>query len=260
MYEQYQLTNNIKAVFFNRLGGVSKQPYDSLNISLSVGDNKDDVLANRNIMAKHMGVVENRLFFLRQIHSANILKITEESLQSKTIYEADAMITREKNIALVIQTADCLPVLMADTAHNIVAAVHAGWRGSINHIVPKTLTQMQDMGSNIKDIEVIFGAAIHQPSYEVDKSFKEEFLSQTKDNEAYFCDAPSKDYYLFDLIKYNYDLCLNFGIAANNIISSKHDTYKEASKFFSYRHAYHKLKDKTEPVVTGRIASAIIIN
>ena len=126
-------TKKITYGFFSKEGGCSKGNYDSLNCSKSSGDNKKLVATNINIAKKKLGLEKKELKLIKQIHSNKIEIIDEKNLNEKIV--ADGSITKNKNIALAIMTADCAPIFIFDLDCSFICSLHIGWKGCLNNIV-----------------------------------------------------------------------------------------------------------------------------
>jgi polyphenol oxidase len=124
---------------FTREGGESTGPFAGLNTALSVGDRPDAVLRNREAIRRAMG--GGRLRLVRQVHGSTVRVVDSEEPDGG---EADALVTDQPDCLLVIQVADCQPVLLYDPVRRVVANVHSGWRGSIRNVVGKTVAVMAD--------------------------------------------------------------------------------------------------------------------
>ncbi len=124
----------------NRHGGVSKKPYDSLNIGLYVGDRNEDVARNRRSVKHLLGLTH--LVSARQVHGTGI-KVVEDVSADVEIDNCDALVTSQPGVGLLIQQADCQAVLLHDPIRHVVAAIHCGWRGSVANIIARTITSMQ---------------------------------------------------------------------------------------------------------------------
>jgi YfiH family protein len=138
---------DIRHGVFARHGGMSRGAYESLNISLGIGDEEKTVLKNRRIISAYlqMGV----LAFARQVHGKNVLVIdaippSVENPSFFTVGTGDALITNLTGVGLVIQVADCQAVMMADPAKRVIANVHVGWRGNTWNIVGQTINVMRN--------------------------------------------------------------------------------------------------------------------
>ncbi|TNL99468.1 peptidoglycan editing factor PgeF [Corynebacterium tapiri] len=152
-------------VFTSRAGGVSSSPYDSFNLGDHVGDNPDDVQANRARLAKVVGLDPDRLVWMEQLHTNNVTVVTEP--QSAPVEATDALVTTVPQLALGVLVADCVPVLLADHHNGVVAAVHAGRRGARNGIVVKTVEKMCELGAQPAQIQALLGPAASGRRYEV---------------------------------------------------------------------------------------------
>ncbi|HIP02915.1 MAG TPA: peptidoglycan editing factor PgeF [Campylobacterales bacterium] len=150
----------------SRYGGVSKTPYDSLNLALHVKDSPKNVLENRTITSEKYNFLIENLIYMEQTHSANIAVIKDASMNR--IENCDALITNVKNIPLMVMVADCIPILLYDPKKSVIAVVHAGRNGTFNEIAKKTVLKMVDVfGCETSDILVCLGASIHKCCYEV---------------------------------------------------------------------------------------------
>ena len=240
MYFSKKLSNfsNVKHCFFSKKGGVSKNIYNSLNCGLGSNDSEKNILDNLSIVTKKIGINKNNLFLMNQTHSNKVVIIDESNKNIQRV-DADALITKNKNIAISVLTADCVPILIYEKKNNIVACVHAGWRGAINGIVENTLKQIIKINKN-NDIYVAIGPCIGLKNYEVDKKFYNEFFRKDKTNEKFFF-LTKNDKFLFDLRKY-----INFKVTrfdVNYVENIELDTYEEKEKFFSFRRS-RKLGEK----------------
>ncbi len=239
----------IKAVFFDRHGGTSQGLYESLNTGLSVGDNPEHVRQNRQYIAAYFGQKLEQLIYLHQIHSTHVVEAQEAAQQQKPM-QGDALISDKKGVILAIQTADCMPILCADSHNNVIAAIHAGWRSAFDGIIEKTIDKMIEKGAQASQIHAAIGPCIHQKSYEVDEIFKQRFLEKSAKNEQFFIPSQRKNHYLFDLPGYG-AACLKQK-DVKHIQPSLWDTFSETHRFFSYRHA--SIHNQSE---TGRLTACI---
>jgi len=231
-------STNIKHCFFSKNGGVSKNVYNSLNCGLGSNDNKKDVLNNLFIVSKKMGIDKNNLFTMNQTHSNKVAIINKNNQDTKRI-NADALITNVQNIAISVLTADCVPVLIYEKINQVVACVHAGWKGAINGIVENTFNTMIKINKN-NSFHVAIGPCIGLRSYEVGEEFYDKFIRENKTNDKFF--FPNKNNkFFFDLRKYvNFKICKFDVKYVENI---ELDTYAEKENFFSFRRS-RKLEEK----------------
>lgn len=157
---------NAIAVFSLRRGGCSLPPFDSLNFSVNEGDTARNVHANLAILSRRLQLDPGRIAFARQVHGGAI--DTVESVP-RVVPTADALITAVPGLFLAVKTADCLPIMLLDPARHVVAAVHAGWNGTVLRIVRKVVRKMKsEFRTDPSDLFVALGPAIGPCCYEVD--------------------------------------------------------------------------------------------
>ena len=152
-------------VFTSRAGGVSAAPYDSFNLGTHVGDDAADVAANRARLAQILGLPEERFVWMEQLHTNTVTLIDGPS--ATPVEATDALVTREKNLALCVLVADCTPVLLSDHTAGVIGAAHAGRMGARNGIVKNTVEAMVELGAEPSRIQVLLGPAAAGESYEV---------------------------------------------------------------------------------------------
>ena len=169
---------NLKSThgFSTRNGGVSEQHFDALNLSLRVGDVESHVLENRQRALVALGLVPNRVMLLKQIHSGTVLTVNHASLSDSGLPEADALVTAEADLGLVIETADCYPILLEDAQAGVIGAAHAGWRGTVAGIAARTLEAMIALGAQPERIQAAIGPGICARNYIVGPEVREQFL------------------------------------------------------------------------------------
>ena len=228
--------NKIKHCFFSRKGGFSKGLYKGLNCGRGSYDNKKTVLKNLKLVSKKMKVNNNNLILMYQTHSNKVTVINKLNFKKKI--KSDAIITKMKNIALGVVTADCVPILLFDHKNKIIGCIHAGWKGAFSNIIKNTILKMRKLNSNNK-IYASIGPCIGEKSYEVDLNFFKKFLTSSKENKKYFLyKNKSKKY--FNLRKYAADKLKEIGVSFDHV---KYDTFREKNYFFSYRRSV-LLKEK----------------
>lgn len=218
---------HIRHGFFTREGGVSEGIFASLNCGPGSGDDLAKVAENRVRVGNALG---GTLITCYQVHGNNVV-IVDKPWEHKDAPQADALVTNKPGIALGILTADCLPVLFADTKKKIIGAAHAGWKGAFDGVIEATLEAMRKLGA--EDIIATIGPSIAQKSYEVGPEFIGRFVQQDMLNGNYFMPSPRPDHHLFDLPGYTKRRLSEAGIATINLLA--HDTCFEENRFFSYR-------------------------
>ncbi len=157
------MTFRVRRVTTTRAGGVSKPPFATFNLGDHVGDDPAAVAANRARLAKAVGLGD-RIVWMNQVHSTNVAVVDRSG---EAVDNTDGLVTTTPRLALAVVTADCVPVLMADTRAGVVAAVHAGRVGAANGIVARALETMTGAGASAADISVLLGPAVSGPNYEV---------------------------------------------------------------------------------------------
>ena len=172
-----------------------------------------------------------------QTHSSKVIVINKKNKNFKRFY-SDALITKMKDIALGVVTADCVPIILYDIKNQIIGCVHAGWKGAKSGIIENTIKRFRKLNSKNK-IFASVGPCIGQKSYEVDINFYKRFVSKSKKNSVYFV-KKNNNKKLFNLRKYVNDKLIKLNVKVDHV---KHDTFREKNRFFSYRRS-QKLKEK----------------
>ena len=210
----------------------STQPY-SFSLALHTQENPSEIIKNRTIFNQYF---PNMSFIVaNQTHSANIKIITKQETQGwrtleSAIENCDALITNQKNIMLTILTADCVPILLFDKKQNVISAIHAGWKGTEQKIVYKTIEKMKEIfNSNPKDILASIAPSIGKCCYEVDWNVAKNF----KEIKNAYEDRGEKQ--MLDLPYINKVQLLQVGLEEDNIELSNVCTACEVENYFSYR-------------------------
>jgi YfiH family protein len=239
----------IRHGFFTRQGGVSSGFYGSLNIGTGSQDDSARVRENRRRVAAWMGVAPNMLLTAYQIHSPDVVAATGPFPGERP--KADAVVTDRPGIAVGVSTADCGPVLYADSEAGVVGAAHAGWKGALTGVLENTVQAMEKLGARRERIVAVLGPSISQPNYEVGPEFVERFVREDDINRHYFAPSPRAGHAMFDLNLYTVDRLRKAGVRAEQLGRC---TYAEEDLFFSYRRSTHR----GEPDY-GRLISAIVL-
>lgn len=167
------LGDGVHAAFTTRAGGVSDAPFASANLALHVGDADDFVLANRDAVAAVLGIDAARTAWCEQVHGDVVATVTKDDAgRGATAYAdafagADGLVTDVPGLPLAVLAADCVPVLLADRRHGVVAAVHAGRRGLVSGVVEVAVGTMLDLGAVRDDVVAAVGPCIGPCCYEV---------------------------------------------------------------------------------------------
>ncbi|MEE2901555.1 MAG: peptidoglycan editing factor PgeF [Myxococcota bacterium] len=239
MYEQSELLSRVSGIkhgFSLRDGGASTGAYESLNLGFNTKDDTKLVTENLARLRAKAGL-ENEIFEVRQVHGDKI--ITQQGQLNRSI-DADAIISTTPNNPIGVRTADCAPVLFAHVSSsdqcraNMIASVHAGWRGAVMGIAQKTLKRLITMGANLDSIKIAIGPCIGFAHFEVGaevidaakKSLpKEKIPIREKQNGKF----------LFDLRAFIVLQLLSAGVEEASIDLVGGCTYSEPEKYFSYR-------------------------
>jgi YfiH family protein len=201
-------------LFTARAGGFSVGQYSSLNIGNHVGDEEALVLQNRKILDSLTSL--DRLQFMDQVHGNKVFRVTSDTDQ---VPEADALVTTEKSIGLVVMVADCLPILL--DGGDVIGAVHVGRRGALNGVIGKTVGLMVAQGG--RNIRAIIGPGICGKCYEVDEESYQNAIAQNPIGDSGFRHL--------DIRKMAIKELEDLGCTVSNIdICTKED-----EKYFSYR-------------------------
>jgi hypothetical protein len=161
-------TGGITHGLFTRLGGVSAAPFDTLNVGSTVGDDPGSVRTNRERVAAAMGFAEPDTRTTWQVHGIDVLIAHQGESTSWPPPKADAIITADRNVPLVMRFADCVPLVLFDPVRQVVGLSHAGWRGTLSGVGPATVEAMQrTFGSHPRDVLAGIGPSIGPCCYEV---------------------------------------------------------------------------------------------
>ena len=171
---EYNFGEGVRAFSTTREGGVGTGTYAGFNITHYCGDNPEAVVQNRAILCNELGISDNRLLLPRQTHGCEVLCIDEAFLalspeeQGVLLYGKDAVVTDISRLCIGVSTADCVPVLLYDAVKGVVAAVHAGWRGTLAGVVEKALETMQERYScSSVNVRAVIGPSISLTAFEV---------------------------------------------------------------------------------------------
>ena len=236
--------------FSTRLGGVSPFPSGDLNLAGFDEDPPENIMENRR---RFLNVFDGefKLATVWQVHGDSVYVINSRHDASKTDERADAIVSDVSNILAGVKTADCVPVLIGDPKTGAYAAVHAGWRGTTQSIVRKSVFKMAYVyGSRPEDMVCALGPAASCKTYEIGQevidAFAENFTGSTK----YF-EPTSEGHALVDLHRANHDQLTEAGVGPQNIFTSPFCTILHTDLFFSYR------IEKKKYGKTGRLLSVI---
>ncbi|MCF8241487.1 MAG: peptidoglycan editing factor PgeF [Melioribacteraceae bacterium] len=223
---------------FSTKEGLNRKSPFYFNMSLSVGDRKENVIENRKAFFERLGLRYNQVVLQKQTHSDHINHVIEPG----TIEDSDSLITGKPNLGLAISSADCTSIFIYEKVRKIIAAVHSGWRGTQKNILLKTIDKLiGEFNCDTSDMFAFIGPAISQKNYEVDEDVAQHFGSH------YLQKKLNK--YLLDIPKVNYDMLINSGIPVNQIETSKLCSYQN-----EFLHSYRREGKKS-----GRALGVIVL-
>jgi len=236
--------------FSTRLGGVSDFPKDSLNLAGFDEDSAENIHENRRRFLNAIGE-DFRLATAWQVHGDGI-KIVKDLIDVQNNEERfDGLVSQMPGVLLGAKTADCVPVLIGDQGTGAFAAIHAGWRGTVNSIVVRAIEKMQsEFGSESINMIAAIGPAAGCGNYEIGDDVIKAFADKFEGSEKYF--KPTRDgHALVDLHLANKDQLLSCGVPMNAIYTAPFCTMERPDLFFSYR------LEKRKYGKTGRLLSVI---
>ena len=242
---------NISHGFFNRIGGSSNGIYKSLNCGLGSKDQKTKVKRNLKIVKKTISQTANDIFLVHQIHSNRYIFLDKKLKSKKKNIKADAIITNIRKLPIAVLTADCVPILLFDKKKNIIAAIHAGWKGAFKGIIKNVINFMIKNGCKYNQIIAAVGPCIKQKNYNVREDFRKKFIKKNKYNKIFFKEKKNIIYFnLSDFVKFQLKLNKITKIDMIDI-----DTFDKKNNFFSARRSLTLKHDDY-----GRNISIIMIN
>jgi hypothetical protein len=251
-------SNRVVHAFSTRQGGVSGGPYATLNLGTSVGDDPVAVEENRRRFFGTFGIQSSQVVRVKQVHGDGVLTVTEDVVSRRGFpgvlvderYEYDALVTNLPGLALVVSTADCLPLLIHDPVQGAVAAVHAGWRSTAKGIAARALEAMTvAYGTEPKDCRVAIGPGIRGCCYEVGEEVTKAMAVALPTWEAHV-EQTSPGHWRLDLAGVNRALLEAAGVRTRRIADVELCTGCRRDLFFSHR---------AEKGRTGRMMNLILM-
>lgn len=221
--------------FLGRQGGVSEGVVAGLNVGLGSQDDRTAIAENRR-RAVEAVLPGAALVTLHQVHSPDAIAVTAPYPDDARPH-ADALVTATPGLALGILTADCAPVLLADSAAGVVCAAHAGWKGALGGVTDAVVAAMEGLGARRDRIAAAVGPCIARASYEVDDAFFRRFAEADPENERFFL-AGRPGHHQFDLEAYVGARLAAAGLGRIELLGR--DTYANEAAYFSFRRATHR--------------------
>ena len=245
---EWSLPSHVQAFMTVRAGGVSRAPFDSLNLGDHVGDDPSAVAENRGRLCARLGI---QTAFLRQVHGEAVQHLTASNVESPDLV-ADIALSTAPRVAATIMVADCLPLLFAHQRLPVVAAAHAGWRGLAGvgtqrgadgvGVIAQTMnaiaaTTGQSLSDAARELTVWLGPAIGPDAFEVGDDVRSAFLTQTPcDDDAFVPRSiPGKYFADLPLIARRKLRALGVSTICGNDSSVAWCTVSQADRYFSHR-------------------------
>ncbi len=240
-FPSFERAGGVTALFTTRMGGVSRGRYASMNMSFSNGDDRENVLKNFKILCRSAGLDYSRLVFSHQTHTVNLRCVTEDDagkgiVKTRDYEDIDGLLTNVRGIGLVTQFADCVPLLFYDPVKRVVAASHAGWRGTFGEIGRLIVEKMvEQYGCRTENILAAIAPSICKNCYEVDEPLYkaaagipylplDEVIKKKEDGK-----------YMLDLWECNRRILMHAGILPKNITVTDLCTNCNSHIFHSHR-------------------------
>ncbi len=238
-------------IAFNTTRGVSvdDNPYSSFNICHYTADVDAHIRRCRDLLCRRLDISPDRLIIPRQTHSANIATITRLPIGS--LNDIDALVTTIPDVVIGVNTADCVPILLADTQASVVAATHAGWKGAVKHIAAATVAAMEAVGAEPSRIVAAICPCICQDCFEVGDEVVEQFRQAGFDIDRHTYRHPGNGKAHIDLAALCRDDLTAVGVKAESIHTTGNCTRCNPRRYFSARRL---------GINSGRIFSGIALS
>ena len=235
--------------FSTRIGGVSHGAFASLNLGnpsgTAIRDAQQNITENYGRLLAGLGLTGKKLCRVHQVHGTGILPV-QQGDTPPLAQQADALLTQAPEFILSIRTADCVPILVADSTGRHVAAVHAGWRGVVAGILPATLAALQRMGVPIANLRVAIGPCISVTAFEVGQEVADDFHRLFPRHPVVQVQPNAKPHVNLPLaVKLQ---AMHFGLAAEQVDNADLCTFRDKAMFFSHRR---------DAELSGRLAAVI---
>lgn len=169
------LTPNVRVFFSQRGEVIPNDDYSSFNICNYTGDSEEHILYCRNRLCDYLNIPLSNLITPRQTHSLNVKIIDSTTINSSELENVDALVTNLNDVGIAVNTADCVPVLLADDTAGVIAAIHSGWKGTVGKISAKAVECMLSLGATPHAIKAFIGVSICPECFEVGDEVVEQF-------------------------------------------------------------------------------------
>jgi len=223
--------------FTTRHEGISRPPYNSLNLGANTDDSPHNVEGNRSVLARTFGITQERLVTVRQTHGSDILAIDEpnDDFSHFLGIEADAIMTNQTGVMIGVTVADCVPILLFDPVKKVIAVIHAGWQGTAARITAQTVQGIcKVFGSRASNIKAAIGPCINPCCYEVDQPVKDGFKDHG-DAWSAIAEPAGTGKWRLDMALANRMQLEDAGLSTASIQTSGNCVCCQKELFFSYR-------------------------
>ena len=246
---EYDLGTSVRAFSTTRHGGVSEGNYGAFNINRYCGDVEAHVDRNRQLLADELSIHPDCILMPHQTHSDEVRQIAADFLalpaqiQQMVLEGVDAVMTDLSGICIGVSTADCIPILLFDSEHHAVCAVHAGWRGTVKRIVEKAFASMRlAYHTNPQSLKAVIGPGISLANFEVGDDVYAQFSSAHFPMAELARQYPNRQTAETPFLKWHIDLpgCNRYllkslGVPSTHITMSEVCTYAQSEDYFSAR-------------------------
>ncbi|QAV26404.1 peptidoglycan editing factor PgeF [Neobacillus thermocopriae] len=230
---------HVTVAFTTRQGGVSDEPFATLNVGMHVEDDEDAVYKNRTIVAETLGLPIERWVCAHQVHGVHIEKVTNNHAgkgvraYDTAVPHTDGLYTNERQLMLALCFADCVPLYFFSPSKKLIGLAHAGWKGTVHNIAGEMVKRWNEEGAD--DIYVVIGPSIGRCCYVVDDRVIEFVQKALVNSPQSLYNETSKGQYALDLKEMNKQLLQQAGVPSERIAVSSYCTSCEQSLFFSHR-------------------------
>lgn len=250
----YRLGDAVTAFTTTRKGGVSRGEYGEFNINSYCGDDPEAIVRNRESLASELGLENRNILMPHQVHGVRCLVAgngfmsLSEGERKERLEGTDALTTDIPGVCVGVSTADCIPVLLYDESHNAVAAIHAGWRGTVQRIAGVAVeTMRRAYDTDPRLLKAVIGPGITLRNFEVGQEVYDKFSEAGFDMNLI---ARKYNKWHIDLPECNRRQLLELGLSEDNITLSGIDTFDDAGYSFSARR---------QGQASGRLYSGIFV-
>jgi YfiH family protein len=243
------VTYKLFGQFKNLLAFTTTKKSIPVTVPRFTSDSEKVFANNRKLLAGALGVGQNQLIFPRQTHTNNVVEVLK--IPETEIENCDALITNRPGICICVQTADCVPILLFDPVNKVIAAIHAGWRGTVKKIVAVAIAKMvvgynSSPGNILATVGTSIGPDVYEVGYEVVNA-----VQKTIPNSEKTLHRNNAGKYHFDLWEANRQILLESGVRSGNIEITGECSFAKSDKYFSARR---------DGIETGRMVTGIMLN